>query len=235
MHLSNKHVVICVPIVETHKEEIIEDVKTCVNMHVACIEWRMDYFEQVGSIDAVLQVLQTMRTYLKDTMLIATFRTIEEGGEMAISEQDYVALLQTIDQSGLVDYIDVEGYSKPQVYEQLKKQAKTNYIVSYHNFTCIPNNLYDILTALKSLDANVVKVACMPQTEQDVEALKQVIDRFVNEYDGLLIAIAMGALGVETRLDPLHYHSCLTFASLNKTSAPGQLSYEELKKKVGYL
>ena len=229
MQLSSQHPMICVPIVAKYKKDIIEQVKVLVKHNIRCIEWRMDYFDQVCFVEEVLEVLKEIRPYLKDTLLIATFRTKEEGGIRSIQTEDYYDLLYAIDQSKLVDYIDVEGYSKPAIYIRLRSHAKTKYIVSYHNFACIPNELTQILKNMQALHAEVIKVACMPTKVEDKFLFKETIDSFIGCYDGLFIAILMGVFGVETRIDPCRYHSCLTFASLKETSAPGQISYEELR------
>ena len=231
--LSNDLIKICVPVIAVKSVDILQQMEDITNHNVSFVEWRIDYFEHCECIDEVLLLAKKIRALLKDIGFIATFRTKEEGGVKSISKDDYLALLMAIKQSGLPDYVDVEGYSKPDVYHAISKQhSNTKCIVSYHNFQCIPNDreVLRILKSLQQLHADVVKIACMPNTMEDVVRYKNMIEEFKRQYDGLLIAIAMGTQGMESRVKPKLYHSCLTFASWTMTSAPGQLSYQQLRE-----
>ena len=64
---------ICVPVMSVTKEEIIEDVKLLVEDRVDIIEWRVDAFEGIYSLNAIRDVLSEMRKLVVDTVLIFTF------------------------------------------------------------------------------------------------------------------------------------------------------------------
>ncbi|MDU7941209.1 MAG: type I 3-dehydroquinate dehydratase, partial [Citrobacter freundii] len=75
------------------------------------LEWRVDHFADVASIDAVLDAARAIREILPDKPLLFTFRTAQEGGEQALPAEDYFALNRAAIDCGLVDMIDLELFT----------------------------------------------------------------------------------------------------------------------------
>lgn len=72
-----------------------------------------------------------------------------------------------------------------------------------------------------------VKVAVMPERECDVLDLLQITRDMTLEYGNHFISMAMGDLGRLSRISGYLTGSCWTFASLENSSAPGQISLKE--------
>ena len=75
------------------------------------LEWRVDHFGDVSSTDAVLEAARAIRDVIADKPLLFTFRSAKEGGEQALSVENYIALNRAAVDSSLVDMIDLELFT----------------------------------------------------------------------------------------------------------------------------
>ncbi len=225
---------ICVPIVGTTKEELLQEVKALQNLSVDIVEWRMDWFKEIENLDAAKEMVKTLREALKDTALLATFRSKKEGGELEVSTEYYIALNKAIVDSGCADLIDVELFTGETEVNDIVTYAHEHgvkVIMSNHDFDKTPS--YDeILTRLKamqSLDADIPKIAVMPTCKKDVLTLLQATNEMHETYaDRPIITMSMAGTGVISRLCGEVFGSALTFGAPKKASAPGQMNVEDL-------
>ncbi|MEJ8736031.1 type I 3-dehydroquinate dehydratase [Erysipelotrichaceae bacterium HCN-30851] len=225
---------ICVPIVGTTKEELLQEVEALQNLSVDVVEWRMDWFKEIENLDAAKEMVKTLREALKDTALLATFRSKKEGGELEVSTEYYVALNKAIVDSGCADLIDVELFTGETEVNDIVTYAHEHgvkVIMSNHDFDKTPS--YDeILTRLKamqSLDADIPKIAVMPTCKKDVLILLQATNEMHETYaDRPIITMSMAGTGVISRLCGEVFGSALTFGAAKKASAPGQMNVEDL-------
>ena len=74
---------------------------------VDLIEWRADYLTK----DDILMVAPAIFEKFSGREVIFTIRTNKEGGNLEISDQDYVAILKDINTIYNPDYIDFEYFS----------------------------------------------------------------------------------------------------------------------------
>ena len=81
---------ICIPIVGKTKEEIFASANRAKEAFCDVAEWRADWFDEVFDFAEVEMVLQKLRVILAEIPLLVTFRTKNEGGEKAISPEDYI-------------------------------------------------------------------------------------------------------------------------------------------------
>lgn len=225
---------ICVPIVGINKEELLQEVEVLQNLSVDVVEWRMDWFKRIENLDAAKEMVKTLREALKDTALLATFRSKKEGGKLEVSTEYYVALNKAIVDSGCTDLIDVELFTGETEVKDIVTYAHKHgvkVIMSNHDFDKTPS--YDeILTRLKamqSLDADIPKIAVMPTNKKDVLTLLQAtIDMHETYADRPIITMSMAGTGVISRLCGEVFGSALTFGAAKKASAPGQMNVEDL-------
>lgn len=225
---------ICVPIVGTTKEELLQEVEALQNLSVDIVEWRMDWFKEIENLDAAKEMVKTLREALKDTALLATFRSKKEGGELEVSTEYYIALNKAIVDSGCADLIDVELFTGETEVNDIVTYAHEHgvkVIMSNHDFDKTPS--YDeILTRLKamqSLDADIPKIAVMPTCKKDVLTLLQATNEMHETYaDRPIITMSMAGTGVISRLCGEVFGSALTFGAAKKASAPGQMNVEDL-------
>lgn len=222
---------VCVPIVEKSREKILEAARIFAEKGVEMAEWRMDWYEGTESIENVLDVLQQLAAICKNIILLCTFRSKKQGGERELSEEAYQKLLLAIAKSGYADILDVEVFelSRPEALIKEIQDLSGLVIASEHHFFETPETavMEEKLLAMRTMGADIGKLAVMPGKNTDVlrllEATAQVKEQYP-EYP--VITMAMGGMGVISRISGQIFGSCVTFGAVGKTSAPGQLPFE---------
>ena len=174
------------------------------------IEWRADYLVK----DDILTVAPAIFEKFSGHEVIFTLRTEKEGGNISLSNEDYLAIIR---------------FSYRDVLEEMYDFS--NLILSYHNFEETPENLMEVFSELTALAPRVVKIAVMPKNEQDVLDLMNYTRGFKTlnpnqEY----VTMSMSKLGRISRLAADLIGSSWTFASLEQESAPGQISLADMRK-----
>lgn len=226
---------ICVPIVGVTKEEIITEAKTFDSIPVDVVEWRVDWFENVFEFDKVEDVLKDLREALGDTPILFTFRTSKEGGEKAIEPEPYKELNIKAAQSGYVDLVDVEVFTGDDIVKEIVKNAHAcgvKVVASNHDFDKTPekDEIVKRLRKMQELDADIPKIAVMPNCKKDVLTLLSATEEMYTKYaDRPIITMSMAGTGVISRLCGEVFGSALTFGAAKKASAPGQMGVEDLK------
>ena len=189
------------------------------------IEWRADFLPK----EEILKVAPAVFEKFVGRELIFTLRTKSEGGNIDLSSHEYVALIKEVAALYRPDFIDFEYYSHKDVFEEMLEFP--NLVLSYHNFEETPENFLEIMSELTALSPAVVKMAVMPETEQDVLDVMNYTRGFKTLNTGQAYAtMSMGELGILSRLAGRITGSCWTFASLDEASAPGQIPLGSLKK-----
>jgi len=85
-------------------------------------------------------------------------------------------------------------------------------------------------------NADIVKIAVMPKDTDDVLRLLSVTSEFCRENpDTPIISMSMGKLGMISRICGETFGSCVTFAANKESSAPGQMSMNEVIGMVDFL
>ncbi len=225
---------ICIPITEGTKEMIIQRAKEFATLPAEYVEWRMDFF--AGVQEDMICLAKEVKAILQKKQLVATLRTVREGGEENGKRFDYESLLVSLLQAGDVDYVDVEVRCENDMVQRIMdaaSQSATKVIGSFHDFskTLSEDELVAVLEEAKKLGTDVGKVACMPQGEEDVQILLHATERMNKKYpDYPLITMSMGDLGKVTRLYGGLYGSFLSFGCVGKASAPGQIELMEMKE-----
>lgn len=200
---------------------------------VQVVELRVDKLDFATHVDKVTQLGQAMRRELKGKPLLLTLRTKEEGGSLSPDDASYIALYQQWLEAGFADLIDIEMRIGAQAVDQLVAQAHQHHvavILSYHDFQATPDNA-DMLRRLSwqaAHGADILKIAVMPKTPQDVSRLTDVTWQMRQRSDKPLLTMAMGGLGAVTRVSGEVFGSNLTFGTLGEASAPGQLDVQAL-------
>ena len=231
---GNGKPIICISVMETKKEEILAEVKRLVENHAEMIEWRVDAFEQVTSLNAVREVLQEVASWIKDTIFVFTFRSKEQGGECSLSYEKVYELQQVAAESHVVDFVDVEYFYTENADVEIKQLQKmgVKIISSHHDFHETPSSdvIYMLLEQMKHSKADIVKLALMPNSVEDVLRLLQETNHFHKKYPNQpLITMSMGKLGMVSRISGETFGSCVTFGAGKQASAPGQIPMDDLE------
>ena len=225
---------ICVPLVGKTNEEIIEEAKFLKNIKFDLIEWRVDYYENVEHIKKVNEILKELRKQIGDTVILFTFRSKKEGGEKEISKEYYAELNKQISKTKLVDLVDVELFTGDEIVKDVVKTAHENdvkIVMSNHDFFKTPSKeeIINRLCKMQDLDADLPKIAVMPNTSEDVVTLLAATEEMSTKYAKQpIITMSMGSLGLVSRLSGETFGSAITFGAARKTSAPGQISVDKL-------
>lgn len=229
---------ICIPIIQTTKEAIWEMAEQIAGQPGVAdfVEWRADWFSQVKEETAVQEVLSGMRQILGETPILFTFRTAAEGGELAVSLEQYQDINLYAICSGMVDLVDLEFFQTESIRDTLLEAAQLHgikVIASNHDFEKTPpkGEIISRLRRMQAFGADIAKIAVMPQCSADV---KQLLDATWevsrSQNSGPIITMSMGQEGCISRLAGQFFGSAVTFGAIGAGSAPGQINAADLKK-----
>ncbi|HFZ8996050.1 TPA: type I 3-dehydroquinate dehydratase [Citrobacter freundii] len=199
------------------------------------LEWRVDHFADVASVESVMEAARAIRNVLPDTPLLFTFRSAKEGGEQAIATEAYIALNRAAIDSGLVDMIDLELFTGDEQVKAVVDHAHSKnvkVIMSNHDFHKTPaaEEIVQRLRKMQALGADIPKIALMPQSRGDVLTLLAATLEMHEQYaDRPVITMSMSKTGVVSRLAGEVFGSAATFGAVKKASAPGQISVADLR------
>ncbi len=241
---------ICVSLTSKTKAELLVDAQAIVGEMdssggvvgniIDLVEWRVDHYEEIDDSNKKLfDVLENLRHILGDKPLIFTYRSAGEGGagriERLIDERlCYATTLKTAIDSGLIDIVDIELFQGDETVTQLVTYAHAHdvkVIVSNHDFVGTPNleELVARLQKMQALGADILKIAVMPSDMKDVLTLLEVTVIMSEHYaECPIITIAMSECGAISRVTGEVFGSSITFGTLGKVSAPGQINASEL-------
>ena len=231
-HIGEGRPKVIVPIVETTESKILERAFEFSRLRIDCVEWRVDWFEQCRDAHSVVSCLQKLRVALKDKLLLVTFRTKDEGGEVSLTHSEYLDFINTVIDTDCADLIDIEFFTAENNIRELIDNAHSSgavVVCSSHDFQKTPdkNELVSRMVKMQQVGADLPKVAVMPYGNTDVlTLLSATIEMRTKYFATPIITISMGKLGVASRLCGGTFGSAMTFASAGDSSAPGQINID---------
>ena len=231
---------VCVPVMGREKNEIIEEIIELTKCPVDIIEWRVDAFSKHLDFNEVREILQTITPCISDKIFLYTFRTKLQGGFGDVTSDQLDDIHDIAAESGVVDLLDLEFFAEEfPVIKILRLQEKGIKIVaSHHDFEETPERdvMKMLLERMCAGNADIVKIAVMPQNEEDVLRLLSVTNEFYKENpDTPIISMSMGKYGMISRLCGETFGSCVTFAVNKESSAPGQMSMGKVIEVIDFL
>jgi 3-dehydroquinate dehydratase/shikimate dehydrogenase len=187
---------------------------------LAALAHSADLFEIRGDLVRDLDLLTILRA--KKRPLIFACRTVSEGGRYEDAEDRRRLLLLEAVKRGY-DYVDVDWKSR--FHDVMAEKSGRGLIVSHHDLGETPADLDGLYDAMCAVGADVVKIAVTPRSISDVARLLTLWQRVAQSHATPLVAIAMGPLGVLTRVVGGRYGAPFTYASAGPglEAAPGQL------------
>lgn len=225
---------IAVPITGTTANEVTRQGQIARANQPDLVEWRLDFLAEDLSATTVQAISLNLSQELTGIPIIATFRTQAEGGQRAISDNDYGQLLKALADSQ-VDLIDIEINREAAIVTAAITECQANgkaVIGSYHNFSETPSDqaLHEQFAKMADLNVDLAKIAVMPKTAADVLRLMTASQTASTELDQPVVTMAMGGLGQLSRISGELTGSAISFASLDvqSASAPGQFTVQEL-------
>ncbi len=234
---------VIVPLVAPALSGLRDEVAALTGSPAQMAEWRADLYQQARTLNDIVAVARELSAALGEAArraggtdggerataalpLLFTYRTRSEGGAGIAGERDYAMLTEAIAGSGSVAAVDVE-YRHPlgPTVIGIARSEGAAVIASAHDFTATPpaQQLDSLLNGMEQAGADAAKIAVMPRSPADVVRLLDVTVRARERLSIPVITIAMGPLGLVTRLAGEVFGSAATFAAVGAASAPGQI------------
>jgi 3-dehydroquinate dehydratase/shikimate dehydrogenase len=159
--------------------------------------------------------------------VVVTCRPTWEGGGYDGPEDSRRQLLADALALG-AEYVDVEWRAR---FDDLLAHAGgRRIVVSYHDFDGLPADLADVVRAMASTGAEIVKLAVKARRLSDCVTLRDVATR--SDRRAGLILIGMGDFGLATRVLPERFGSAWTYAGNQRQV--GQLAASTLLKEYRF-
>jgi len=238
---GGKFPLVCTPLVGRTPDDLLAELAVVLPKQPDVLEWRVDYFDAIGDTPAVIAMARAIKQAAGNMPLLFTRRSTLEGGEqIALNEDQVIAMYTAVCESQSIDLIDYEMANDAANIARVRTTAKANQIklvLSFHNFSDTPGleTLSDKFLTAEQLGADVAKVAVMPRDLDDVLTLLTATRAASKKLHIPLIALSMGPYGAMTRLFGWTFGSALTFAVGASSSAPGQVPIEDLNTVLAIL
>jgi 3-dehydroquinate dehydratase I len=200
------------------------------------VELRIDRFDDVGRDSAVERALDAVRSVLDPAIpILLTCRSAREGGGADVSPAALRALVESAAGHPGVAAVDVEMDLPDDLAIALTGIVHDHglpVVMSFHDLRGTPSqeDVVDRLVLQQELGADVVKLACTPSSPEDVLTLLAATVEYAARPDARpAITMAMGPLGVVSRIAGEPFGSVLTFGTVGAASAPGQVDAAALR------
>lgn len=226
---------VIVPVMPAGLEDALSSARKAVEAGADCIELRLDFCDEVRDPAKMAALCSSLSQVLPETLLLATFRSKEQGGQLTLPVDEYCALVSELIRSGGADMVDVEiGIGDDRVALLCEQAGKAGVVpvVSYHDFEGTPNEafLLDLLARMERLGAGVCKFAVMARELADALCVMKATEAYARTSSVPLLTMAMGSHGGMTRLMGELFGSSMTFCSLGQASAPGQVPVAQARR-----
>jgi len=210
---------LCVTIGRGRHRAMIAEHKHLAEQGCKLVELRLDFLVTEPNLKRLLPE--------RPCPVIVTCRREKDGGRWVQGETERMMLLRQAIAAG-VEYVDLEE----DIAAQIPRFGKTKRVISYHNFQETPEDLTHLHARLSELDADVVKIATMAHDPHD----NLRVMRLMRTSRVPTIAICMGEFGQPSRILAGKFGAPFSYAtfSAERTMAPGQLSYEQMKEVYHY-
>lgn len=226
---------IIVPLTGASDGVLLEEVDLIKKLAPDMVEWRADKYGDIFDIKKVKHMLRQLNDNLAGVPLLFTFRSISEGGDTKMNEKTYADLLKAAIKSRNIDLIDIEYNVTEEIRDILVQEAKAHgvfVLMSSHYFQSTPEveTITSILDRMMGAEADIPKIAVMPNSIDDVLVLLQATNKSKKKYPQQpIITMAMGKFGLISRLAGEVFGSDATFAAGREASAPGQIAVSDLR------
>ena len=199
----------------TRHKMVVAELQEAVKRGAKFIELRLDFLAKAVEFKRLLPC--------KLCPWVATLRRPTDGGRFPGTEPERQIILRQAIVSGAFDWVDLET----DIANAIPRFGPVKRIISYHNLTETPQNLDEIYADMLKQDADILKIAVLAQSPNDVARVL----RLQKAAPKPTVAFCMGDIGQPSRFLSLKYGAPFIYAAFNKERgiAPGLPSMEELK------
>ncbi|MDC4923200.1 type I 3-dehydroquinate dehydratase [Acinetobacter baumannii] len=225
-----------VPITAKTKEQALAQAQVIANTADADLaEFRIDLLSFASDTKQVIALGHELKKILGNKPMIATIRTKNEGGQLEISDADYGKTYQAYLKNPFMDWLDVEMFRDQKVVSEIVQQAhqkKVLVVMSNHDFQKTPSQdeIEKRLLKQDQMGADVLKIALMPKSKQDVFTLMNATLKVSQKTTKPLLTMSMGQLGTISRVATANMGGSYSFGMIGQASAPGQIDVTKLKQ-----
>ena len=236
-----KYPLICAPLVGAEPDALIAEAAAARAARADIVEWRVDYFREIGNLQGVIQTGRAVRRALPGVPLLFTRRSVSEGGQpVSIGEGQIVELYEAMCAEGIADLVDFEMSSSRAGMAAVREASRRHgvaLVCSFHDFERTPP-LAELSTQFRraeQLGGDVAKVSVMARGPEDTLTLLAATHQASRELAPALIGVSMGPHGALSRIAGFTFGSALTFGVAAASSAPGQMPIGELRAAIELL
>ncbi|MDC5221285.1 type I 3-dehydroquinate dehydratase [Acinetobacter baumannii] len=225
-----------VPITAKTKEQALAQAQVIANTADADLaEFRIDLLSFASDTKQVIALGHELKKILGNKPMIATIRTKNEGGQLEISDADYGKTYQAYLKNPFMDWLDVEMFRDQKVVSEIVQKAhqkKVLVVMSNHDFQKTPSQdeIEKRLLKQDQMGADVLKIAVMPKSKQDVFTLMNATLKVSQQIPKPLLTMSMGQLGTISRVATANMGGSYSFGMIGQASAPGQIDVTKLKQ-----
>lgn len=215
---------VCLPLQHLSRcEQVVETINTHKSSYDIFEIW-LDLL-----VDLDIKWLEKIRAAAQDRLIVLFRRPALAPIQMDASAREVI--VKSVTHSTVL--VDVDYYTDKEGVAILKDHLPPEQqIFSYHNYEFTPDyrTLERIYDTLLSNGALLVKLATMCESRYDALRLLELLVKASALPETRPIIMGMGYYGALTRLVGMHWGNRINFIPLNSksSSAPGQLSYDEL-------
>ena len=215
---------ICVSIAPEDAKSIIKEADRAFDLGADYVEIRFDFLNP----DLLAEALQTARG-IKDRTVF-TLRSRSEGGMFANTEENRLHwLYRLVELEPMLLDVELDTLKKNDEFADFLEKKRTPLLVSWHDFEKTPpsDSIADVLSEMRTY-SNYVKIVT---TAHRIDDTLRVLELYETALGLSPIFFAMGEAGVISRLlCTVIGNAPFTYASLEKSLAPGQLTLQQMKK-----
>ncbi len=218
---------ICVSLMVERSDRVLDAMIKARDMGADLLEWRLDVTSD-PDLEGILRQAPLP--------VIATVRSVDQGGRFSGSEAEQIRLILRAAESGC-PYLDWEfgrGEALPVALSKIRKRV----VLSYHNFqeTPLDEELVSLFREMAATGAEVVKIVTRAQKREDNLRVLSLIGHG-RRQDQKVVAFCLGPLGRISRVACLLVGGVFTYAALETgaEAAPGQLTLSEIRQTLELL
>lgn len=214
----------CLPIILYTKKAVLEK----INQNLSDYSYFEIWLDYIGDLDT--EFIDYLISNFEEKLIFLLRRQNLE--EIKMNTDQRQKIIWQI--SNTKSYLDLDFLNQEEDLNYIKeKNIKPNLILSYHNYNDTPRleDLNDLIDKMKEFNPNIFKVACFCNREMDAVKLFNLLIR-LKEDGKRYIVLGMGENGLAIRIFGTLWGNEMIFAPKeeNESSAPGQLTKEQLEK-----
>ncbi|MGL4943956.1 MAG: shikimate dehydrogenase [Thermoguttaceae bacterium] len=186
---------------------------------VKLVELRLDFLRKPPELPRLLGV--------RPSAALVTVRRPRDGGQWKDTEERRQVVLRNAIATG-VEMVDLEL----DIAHGIPRFGKTRRLISYHNLEETPEDLGTLYAQMKACDPDIIKIAAMPKSIDDVHRLLRFVAACNSAPDKIpTVGISMGEMGMVSRILAGKYDMPITYATFSEARiiAPGLMYYKKLR------